>query len=102
MTNISSIKLDLQELQETNFKVQELREQGQKGYKEVNGMLHQQGLFFVPKAIRMELINRHHDNPLAGHFGIEKTHKLLAWKYFCPSLRHNVKAYVKGCDVCLA
>ena len=65
-------------------------------------MLHHQGLPFVPKAIRMELISRHHDNPLTSHFGIEKTRKLLAPKYFKLSLQQNVKAYVKGCDVCLA
>ena len=50
----------------------------------------------------MELISRHHDDPLAGHFGIEKTCKLLAQKYYWPTLRHNVKAYVKDCDICLA
>ena len=65
-------------------------------------MLHPQGLSFVPKAIRIELISRHHDNPLAGHFGIEKTRELLARKYYWPTLRHDVEAYVKGCDVCLA
>ena len=50
----------------------------------------------------MELVGRHHNNPLAGHFGIEKTCKLLAQKYYWPTLRHDVEAYVKGCDVCLA
>ena len=57
---------------------------------------------FIPKTIWTELINRHHDNLLAGHFGIEKTYKLLAQKYYWPTFRHNVKAYLKGCDVCLA
>ena len=47
-------------------------------------------------------MSHHHDNPLAGHFGIEKTCKLLPGKYYWPTLRHDVKAYVKGCDVCLA
>ena len=50
----------------------------------------------------MELISRHHDDPLAGHFGIEKTRELLAQKYYWPTLCHDVEAYVKGCDVCLA
>ena len=72
----------LQELQETDFEAQELRQQGQKGYKEVDGVLHHQDLPFVPKAIRIELIRRHHDNPLADHFGIKKTCELLAWKYY--------------------
>ena len=49
----------------------------------------------------MELISCHHNNLLAGHFGIEKTCKLLAQKYHWPSFRYNVEAYVKGCDVCL-
>ena len=56
----------------------------------------------MPKAIWTKLITRHYDDPLAGHFVIKKTRKLLAWKYFWSSLRDNVEAYVKGCDVCLA
>ena len=56
----------------------------------------------MPKAIRIKLISRHHDNLLAGHFGIEKTYKLLARKYYWPTLRHDVKAYVKGCEMGLA
>ena len=94
------MRLRLQELQETDSEAQELR--SKEGYEEVEGVLHHQGLPFVPEAIRTELISRHHDDPLAGHFGIEKTCELLARKYFWPSLRHDVEAYVKGCDVCLA
>ena len=37
-----------------------------------------------------------------GYFGIEKTRELLARKYYWPTLKHNVKAYVKGYNVCLA
>ena len=50
----------------------------------------------------MELISRHHNNSLAGYFGIKKTCELLGWKYYWLTLRHNVKAYVKSYDVCLA
>ena len=57
---------------------------------------------FVPKAIQMELISHYHKNPLAGHFGIKKTYKLLAQKYYWSIFRHNVEAYVKDCDICLA
>ena len=94
------MRLRLQELQETNSKAQKLR--SKEGYEEVKGVLHYQGLSFVLKTIRIELISRHHNNPLAGHFGIKKTCGLLAQKYFSPSLQHNVEAYIKGCDVCLA
>ncbi len=64
-------------------------------------MLHYQGLPYVPKVIRSELISRHHDDPVVGHFGIEKTRELIARKYYWPTLRRDVEAYVQGCDVCL-
>ena len=64
-------------------------------------MLHYQGLPYVPEIIRTELISRHHDDPLAGHFGIVKTHELIARKYYWPTLCHDVEDYVKECNVCL-
>ena len=94
------MRLKLQELQESDFEAQEWW--SKEGYKEVEGVLHYQGLPFVPETIWTELISRYYDDLLAGHFGIEKTHKLWAQKYFWPFLRHDVEAYVKGCDVCLA
>ena len=75
------MRLRLQELEKTNNKAQELRQQKADGYKEINDIFHYQSLPFAPKAIQIELISRHHDNPLAGYFGIEKTYKLLAQKY---------------------
>ena len=65
-------------------------------------MLHHQGLSYVPEIIRTELISRHHDNPLSGYFGIEKTRKLVAQKYYWLTLRHDGNDYVKGCNICLA
>ena len=94
------MRLRLQELQETDSEAQVL--QSKEGYKEVKGVLHHQGLLFVPKTLWIELISRHHNDLLAGHLGIKKTCELLARKYFWPSLQHNVETYVKGCDVCLA
>ena len=96
------MRLRLQELQETDFEAQKLRQQVRKSYEEVDGVLHHQGLPFVPEVIRIELISRHHNDPLAGHFDIEKTCKLLARKYYWSTLKHDVEVYVKGCNVCLA
>ena len=70
--SIDSMRLRLQKLEETNSEAQELRQKD--GYQEINRVLYYQGLPFVSKAIRMELISRHHDNLLAGHLGIEKTY----------------------------
>ena len=58
--------------------------------------------YLYSKFIQTELISRHHNNPLVGYFSIKKTWELFAQKYYWPNLRHNVEAYVKGWDVCLA
>ena len=67
-----------------------------------DGILHHQGRSYVPEIMRTELISRHHYDPLAGHFGIEKTRELVTRKYYWETLCHNVEVYVMGCDVCLA
>ncbi len=64
-------------------------------------MFHYQGLLYVPKVIRSELISKHHDNLFVGHFDIEKTQELIARKYYWPTLRQDIEAYVKGCNVYL-
>ena len=97
--SIGSMQLRLQELQETDSETQELQTKDR--YQDIDGVLHYQSLLFMSEAIWMKFISQHHNNPLAGYFGIQKTCELLAQKYFWPFLRHNVKAYVKGCDVCL-
>ena len=56
----------------------------------------------MPEIIWTELISQHHDNSLAGHFGINKTRELIGRKYYWLSLRKDVEAYVKGCNICLA
>ena len=56
----------------------------------------------MPEIIWTELISRHYNNPLADHFGIDKTRELIGWKYYWLSLRKDVKAYVKGCNICLS
>ena len=43
-----------------------------------------------------------HNDPLVEHFGINKTRKLIKRKYYWPSLKKNVEAYVKDCNICLA
>ena len=71
-------------------------------YKDVDRVLDYQGLPFIPEVIQTKPISQHHDNLLASHFGIKKTRELVSKKYYWPSLRKNVEAYVKGNNVCLA
>ena len=64
--------------------------------------MHHQGLLYVFKIIRTELISRYHDDLLASHFGIEKIRELVAKKYYWETLCHNIEVYIRGCDVYLA
>lgn len=73
-----------------------------KGWEEVDGVLYSQYLPYVPEFIRIKLIGQHHVNPLAGHFKIKKTWKLIAKKYYQPILQANVELYIKSCNICLA
>ncbi len=72
------------------------------GWEDIEQVLYYQGLLYVPRVIRSKLISRHHNNLFAGNFGMEKTRELIARKYYWPTLQQDVKAYVKGCYVCLA
>ncbi len=93
----------LPELQDDDKEAMKLRSEGlPEGWEDIEQLLHYQGLPYVPKVIRSELINKYHNNPLAGHFGIEKTCKLIARKYYWSTLQQDVEVYVKGCNICLA
>ena len=95
------MRLRLAELQESDEEARRIRAEGLNRYEELDGVLYHQGLPFVPEAIRTEIISRHHDDLLAGYFGIDKTKDLVGRKYYWPSLRKDIEAYVKGYDVCL-
>ena len=103
-TSIGGMRLRLAELQESDEEAQKLRaiEELQEGWADIDRVLHYQELPFVPKIIWTELISWHHNNPLAKHFGFDKTKELIDRKYYWLSLRKDVEAYVKGCDVYLA
>ena len=101
--SIRGMRLRLLELQAEDSQAWKTRAEKLGGNQEdLDGILHHQGLPYVPEIIRTELISRYHDDSLAGHFGIEKTRELVTLKYYQETLRHNVKVYVRGCDVCLA
>ena len=101
---MGGIRLPLSELKAEDQLAGKIREQSLKNgwEKDADGVLHHQGLPYVPEVIKMEIISRHSNNPLTGHFGIDKTRELIARKYYWPSLQTDVEAYVKACDVCLA
>jgi hypothetical protein len=66
------------------------------------GLLYHRTLLYVPAegCARREVLRRHHNNPIASHFGTHRTLKLVARKYYWLGMLHNVKAYTKACSTC--
>ena len=48
----------------------------------------------------MEIICLHHDTPIPGHPGMEKTLELMQCSYTWPGMPTLVKDYVSRCDCC--
>ena len=101
--SIGGMRLRLVELQVEDGQARKIRAEKLGGnWEDSDRILYHQGLPYVPEIIKTELISRYYHDPLADNFSIEKTRKLVAKKYYWETLRHNVKVYVRGCDVCLA
>lgn len=79
--SIDSMRLGLQELQETDLVAQKLRQQSE-GYKEINEIFYYQDISFKLKAMTTWIISRYYDNLLAGDFDIKKTRKLVINKHY--------------------
>src|SRR6266702_2725738 len=45
-------------------------------------------------------IQAHHDTPIYGHPGVNKTYQLTSRRYWWPNMRQEVMDYVRGCADC--
>ena len=61
-----------------------------------------EGKVYVPKdeELRTEIIQLHHDVPMARHGGKWKTVELVTRNYWWPGVTREVERYVEGCDLC--
>ncbi len=55
---------------------------------------------YIPKALRSQLLQSLHEDPLAGHLGQFKTCKRLQALVYWPNLNQNVKEFVQNCHIC--
>ena len=57
---------------------------------------------YVPEDqdLRMEIVRLHHDTPIPGHPGTEKTLELMQCSYTWPGMPTLVKDYISRCDRC--
>jgi len=51
-------------------------------------------------SVKAELLLRYYNNPLAGHFGADRTEELLRRKYHWDKMDADVKEYVSSYNVC--
>ena len=100
---IGGMRLQLSELQDNDKEAKLFR--GSVGllkdWKDIERVFQYRRLLYVPKIIRSKMITCYHNNPLVGHFGIDKIRELVGRKYYWPSLRKDVKTYVRRCNICL-
>lgn len=47
-----------------------------------------------------EIIKLHHDSPIGGHFGFNKTFNRIRQYYTWPKMSTDIKLYVKNCPIC--
>ena len=66
------------------------------------GIVRHAEALYVPEdeAVRTALLQRYHDDALAGHFGYDRTLELIRRKYWWTHLPKDTKRYVETCDIC--
>ena len=67
-----------------------------------DGVVWCRGKLYLPErgGCRLEAMKRHHDDPLAGHFGHVRTLELIKRKYYWPQMAKDVRDYVVTCTAC--
>lgn len=57
---------------------------------------------WVPRNLRRDVIARAHDLPVSAHGGVSKTLDLVRRHFYWPGLVHDVREYIRSCDICKA
>lgn len=79
-----------------------------KGYLLNNGLLYrynpiddsEEAQLVVPQHEWSNVLSAYHDDPLAGHYGADKTYQRIARRYYWKGMRKYIEAYVKNCVPC--
>ena len=66
------------------------------------GILRRNGKVWIPEdaALRANLLIRNHDDPIGGHYGVDKTVAVLKMKYWWPHAKRDVSEYIRRCAAC--
>ena len=79
-----------------------------RGYMMMDGVLYrycseqetENGQLVVPKSMRSAILWKFHDDPTAGHYGVERTISRMLPHYYWKGIRSDITKYVKKCDEC--
>jgi hypothetical protein len=70
-------------------------------FEQQDKLLLRNNLIYVPEGpIHLKILRECHDNTLAGHFGMARTHELMSRNYWWPKMNKLLREYVKSCDTC--
>ena len=59
-------------------------------------------MLYIPyvESLQLEIIKKHHNEPLAGHLTTEKTYALIYTKYYWLNMQKQIQKYCNFCLVC--
>ncbi|CAF4447474.1 unnamed protein product [Didymodactylos carnosus] len=55
---------------------------------------------YVPKTVIKDILFTHHDHPMAGHFGVERTWRNIKNKYYWPNMKESIEKYIRSRTEC--
>ena len=64
------------------------------------GVLTMEGRIYVPDPLSTRVLERFHNNPESGHFGVTRTLELTSRDFYWPGMGNSTRKYVTGCQVC--
>lgn len=107
-TNILSLIRKSQEKDEKiveisrNLRIGQARDDEHKDYAlNEEGLVTRKGALYVGGVpAKLAIMQKYHDSPAAGHFGVKKTMELVARTYWWPHQRQFIRDYVRSCDTC--
>ena len=72
------------------------------GLKRIQGTWYKDGRRVVTGGLHYKrlIFQAHHDAPVYGHPGINRTIQLISCHYWWPGMRQEIKEYVQGCADC--
>jgi transposase InsO family protein len=64
------------------------------------GLFTMRGLIIVPRKLEENVIERHHNNQLDGHWGEARTIEKIQRMFYFPGMLRKVKRYIRRCEEC--